>query len=250
MVFLNPERIFNPIRSGFVSVMLPFQKLFYSLSIGFEGTKEFVGSIGQLKRENEILFKENQKLVADNAMLNDTKNENAMLREQLDLLPRDRYGLVASFVVSRDPNGTGNWLEIDKGSDDGIRQGMPVIISNGILIGRVQRVEAKISEVILLTNPKSTINATTTENGAKGVVKGEYGLGIILDMILQTDSIKSGDSVVTSGIGSEIPRGLYIGVVQDINSSDDHLFQQATITAPLQTSKLQMVFIIKEIKQQ
>jgi len=143
-------------------------------------------------------------------MLSDMKNENANLREQLDLLPRDRFNLAAASVISQDPNGTGNWLGIDKGSADGITVGMPVIVSKSIFVGRIDQVDAKSSQVALLTNPKSTINVMTLENGAKGVARGEYGLGIIFDMVLQTDSINVGDVVVTSGIGGELPRGLYV----------------------------------------
>jgi rod shape-determining protein MreC len=245
LVFLNPVNIFNPVRSGFLTALLPFQKAFYSFSAGIENMKEFVGSIGQLKEENEKLMKDNQSLLAENVMVNDIKNENTTLREQLNLLPRDKYNLIAAFVISYDPNGTGNWLEIDKGSDDGIIPGMSVIVSKGILIGRIQQVNKKSSQVMLLTNPKSTINIMDVESGAKGVAKGEYGLGIIFDMVLQTDSINVGNSVITSGIGGEIPRGLYVGTIQEIHQSDDHLFQQAVLTAPLQVANLQAVFVIK-----
>lgn len=245
LIFLNPYKIFNPVRSGFNLVLLPFQKVFYSFSVGFENTKDFFASVGNLKGENEKLIKENQQLLSENAMLKDMKNENTMLREQIDLLPRDKFDLAAAFVVSQDPNGMGNWLEIDKGSDDGIVEGMPVIISKGILIGRIQNVSSYKSQVMLLTNPKSTINVMTTNSGAKGVIKGEYGLGVILDMILQTDTINIGDSVVTSGVGGEIPRGLYVGNIQEIHESDDHLFQQAVMAFPVQAAKLQIVFVIK-----
>ena len=248
LVFLNPYKFFNPIRSGFGLALLPFQKVFYSFSIGIENTKDFIGSVGKIKNENEKLIKENQQLLSENAMLNDMKNENTMLREQIDLLPRDRYNLTAAFVVSQDPNGMGNWLEIDKGSDDGITEGMSVIVSKGILIGRIQDISSHKSQVMLLTNPKSTVNVITTGSGAKGVIKGEYGLGIILDMILQTDSINVGDSVVTSGISGEIPRGLYVGTIQEIHQSDDHLFQQAVMASPLQAAKTQIVFVIKNTK--
>jgi rod shape-determining protein MreC len=245
LIFINPQIIFSSMRSGLTLVLAPFQKVFYSISLGFENTKEFLGSISQLKRENGKLIKDNQELLAENSLLRDLKNENILLREQLGVLPRDRYDLIASFVVSQDPNGTGNWLEIDKGSRDGVKEGMSVIVSKGILIGRVQEVGAKSSRIILLTNPKSTINVMTLENGTKGVVRGEFGLGIIFDMILQADAIKAGDNVITSGVGGDIPRGLYVGIVQEIRPSDDHLFQQAAVITPLQVSKLQMVFVIK-----
>jgi len=248
LIFADLQSIFSPMRSGFTFLLSPFQKYFYSISLSFENTKDFLGSIGQLKHENERLMRENQDLIAENSVLGDVKNENALLREQMNMLPRDHYDLTTSFVTSQDPNGTGNWIEIDKGSYDGIEQGMPVIVSKGILIGRIQEVGLKNSRVILLTNPRSTVNVMTLENGAKGVVRGEYGLGIIFDMVLQTDSIQAGDNVVTSGVGGDIPRGLFVGVVQEVHLSADHLFQQAVVTAPLQVSKLQMVFVIKGSK--
>jgi rod shape-determining protein MreC len=248
LIFLNPSKFFSPIRAGFGFFLLPFQKVVYSFSIGLENARELIESIGKIKSENEKLIKENQQLLSENVMLHDMKNENAILREQIGLLPRDQYNLTAASVVSQDPNGISNWLEIDKGSNDGITDGMPVIVSKGILIGKVQNVSSNKSQVMLLTNPKSTVNVITTNSGAKGVAKGEYGTKIILDMVLQTDSINVGDSVVTSGISGEIPRGLYVGVIQEIHQSGDYLFQQAILATPLQNAKTQIVFVIKNIK--
>ena len=248
LVFLNPYGFFNPFRSIVGAVFLPFQKVFYSVSVGIENGSDFLGSIGQLKSENEKLFQENQELLAKNAMLNDMQNENTNLRDQLKLLPRNNYELVAATVVSQDPHSMGNWLEIDRGSDDGIVDGMPVIVSKSILVGRIQDVSAKRSKIMLLTNSKSTINVMTSQNSTKGVAKGEYGLAIIFDMILQTDTVAVGDDVVTSGIGGEMPRGLYIGSVQEVHISSDGLFQQAVVAAPLSVSKLQTVFVIKAVK--
>ncbi|KKQ60875.1 MAG: rod shape-determining protein MreC, rod shape-determining protein MreC [Parcubacteria group bacterium GW2011_GWC1_38_22] len=248
LIITNPSGFFNPARNVFTTMLAPFQKVFYSFAVGIEQTGDFLGSIGQLKHENEELMKNNQQLLTEKALLRDVDNENAILREQLDLLPRGSYELTGAFVVSQDPNGMGNWLEIDKGSSDGIEKGDSVIVSKGILIGRVQEVNVKTSKVVLLTNPASTVNVTSLKNGTKGVVKGEYGLGIIFDMILQTDAINIGDEVITSGIGGGIPRGLYVGTVQEIHPSSDHLFQQAVVISPVQASKLRILFVIKNNK--
>lgn len=244
LFYLNPVKISNPLRNVFLVVLSPFQKIAYTTSVTIAGVGEFVGSIGQLKEENKKLIIENERFLQELAMLVDTKNENEDLRKQLGLLPRDQFELLAANVIGQDPNGMGNWIEIDKGSGDGITEGMPVIISKSALIGRVSEVALKNAKIILLTNPKSVINVATTQAGAKGVARGEYGLGITFDMILQTDSIQGGDDVVTSGIGGGLPRGLYVGTVQNVHSSDDHLFQQATIISPIQISKLQFVFVV------
>ena len=249
LLVVNPVGVMRPVRGIFVGALLPFQKVAYALSLAGENARDFVTSVGQLKQENEDLLRQNQDLLSQNAKLNDLQNENDMLRSQLELLPRQQYDLVSATITSQDPSGLGNWITIDKGSNDGITQGMPVIFSKGILVGRIQDVFADSSSVMLLTNPKSTVNVATTESQAEGVARGEYGLGLILDMVLQTDTINSGDSVVTSGIGGDIPKGLFVGTLQDVHPTDDHLFQQATINMPLQVSKLQIVFVIRSQKQ-
>jgi len=244
LVFLNPVGIINPIRNIFLDVLAPFKKIAYTLAAATEGVGEFIGSVGQLKVENMKLLNENQRLIGEKAMLADMKNENDDLRNQLNLLPRNQFNLLAATIISQDPNGMGNWLEIDKGSEDKISEGMPVIVAKGILVGRISDVTQRNSKVILLTNPKSVVSIATVETGAKGIVRGEYGLGLIFDMILQTDTVASGNEVITSGIGSQMPRGLYVGTVQNVHPSDDHLFQQAVIVSPIQISKLQFVFVV------
>lgn len=248
IIYINPQKILNPVRSGMAVVLSPFEKVFYSLSIGFENIKEFISSIGELKKENERLMKENQNLISESVMLQDVKNENLLLREQINLIPRDKYDLISAFVISQDPSGTGNWIEIDKGVGDGIEEGMPVIASKGFFIGRIQEARISSSKIILLTNPESDVNVMTLENNSKGLVSGEYGLGMMLTYVLQSDSLNDGDKLITSGIGGDIPRGLYVGTVHDIHMSEDRLFQQASVTAPVQVSKLQMVFVIKNVK--
>lgn len=245
LIFANPYNFFSPFRGVVTAITLPFQKVAYSVSIGYVNVKDFLGSVGQLKDENKKLIAEKQELLAKNAKLSDVENENTILRQQLEILPREKYNLMAANIVSQDPHGMGNWIEVDKGINDGVSVGMSVIVSKGILLGRVQEVSAGSSKIILLTNSKSMVNSMTSSNGTKGIVKGEYGLGIIFDMVLQSDSIQVGDDVVTSGIGGEFPRGFFVGVIQEIHSSDDNLFQQAVISSPVQVSKLQMVFIVK-----
>lgn len=249
LLIFNPYNFFSPARKAALFVAIPFQKVAYFFSLKTANMREFAFSVGQIKNENEELIRKNLDLVAENAKLKDVQEENVFLREQLNLLPREKFDLLPASIVSQDPHGLGNWLEIDKGTEEGLREGMAVIISKGILLGKLQEVGAHSSKVLLLTNPKSAINGVVAESGSKGIVKGEYGLGIVYDMVLQSDSLKSGDEVLTSGMGSEIPRGLYVGKIQEVHFSDDHLFQQATIVSPVQISQTQFVFVVKGNKQ-
>lgn len=248
LIFLNPRGIFGPVRTFFWTLSYPFQKSFYLVSERARSAYDLLASISSLKKENKNLIAENNLFSAEIALLKEEKRENDILREQLGLVPRDKFNLEASSVIGQDPQKLGSWLMIDKGSAQGIRENMPVIISDGILIGKIEEVYPYSSKVSLLTASSNAVNAIDLETGAKGVVKGEYGLGIMMDMVSQTDAINKGDTIATSGLGSDIPKGLLIGKAEEIKNSEDKLFQQALVVPRVKYSKLDIVFVIKNAK--
>jgi rod shape-determining protein MreC len=248
LVFLNPRGFFSPFRQIFFGTIYPLQKTLYLLSRQTRELFDFLGSISDLKKENELLIKENDSLSAKAAQTEQEKKENETLREQLGLTPRAKFDLEASYVIGQDPQQLGSWMMIDKGSFSGLKSGMPVIVSDGILIGRVEEVFPKSSRVNLLTSPNSSVNVMDLETGAKGIIRGEFGLGVIMDMVSQTDVLNEGDSVTTSGLGSDVPRGLLVGKIQKFQTTEDKLFQQALIALRVKYSRLDIVFVIKNTK--
>ncbi len=248
LIFLNPYNFFNPIRSVFFVVFSPLQKVAYGLTYEFSEIKKFVSSIGQLKKENENLIKENRRLLSEKSGLEEERRENEILRKELSLLPREKFNLEGAVVLSQDPYGQGDWIEIGRGKTSGIEEEMPVIVDSGVLVGKIDEVYPTTSKVALLNNTGSVINAIDSKTNSKGVVRGEYGLGIIMDMVLQSEGLNKGDEVVTSGIGKNYPRGLLIGRIEEIGSSPDRLFQRAIISPSVDFSNLQFVFVIKSSK--
>lgn len=246
LIFLNPKGFFSPLRIFILKITYPFQKTFYLTSQSFSNSVRFIGSISEIKKENEDLLKENFSLRGKLAALEDQKRENELLRSQLSLIPKTNFDLEASFVIGQDPQGLGSWVIIDKGENNGIQVGMPVIFSEGLLVGKVEDVYGDSAKVNLLSNSDSAVNSIDLETGAKGILKGEYGLGIILDMVSQRDVLNVGDTVVTSGLGSNMPKGLLIGTIQEIRPSGDKLFQQAIINPRVKLKDLEVVFVVKK----
>ncbi len=244
----NSPFIAFSMRTVFGAIAFPLQNVtaFVSYHIGQAGS--FFSSIGTLKQENERLLEENANLKAGNANLADQSRENELLRKEMQLAPRDRFNLLSAEVIGRDSASSGGAILINKGTSSGVGNGMAVIVGSGVLIGRVVEVTPFSARVLLISDSASAINAVAGTHEARGVVRGEYGLGLVLDMVLRSDTIASGDEVITSGLGGDIPRGLLIGTVSSIELSADQLFQRATLASPIHLDRVRFVSVVVNAK--
>lgn len=245
VIWWNPYSLFNGLRSFFIGITLPMQKTFALTADKVDSFGEAVSSIGKLKKENKYLIEENLRLRVDSVKTADILKENNDLRNQLNILPRDKFNLEAAHIIGRDSYDNNSWVLIDKGQENGVEKGMSVIVSDGVLVGKVQEVFSSSAKVIFITDKSMNINVEAVETGAIGVVKGAYGLGLTMDLVLQTDSLKIGDKVITSDISQNIPRGLLVGEIKEVDPAKNDLFQKAIISPPIDFSKLRFIFVIK-----
>ncbi|MEI9966742.1 MAG: rod shape-determining protein MreC [Candidatus Moraniibacteriota bacterium] len=244
-IFFQPGSVLLPVRAVLLTVLWPFQKVVAPVAFEVRNLGGFLGSISDLKERNENLEKERRALLAENARLTLQVKESEEIRRSFDLLPRDRFDLSATRIIGRDTENVSGLVEIDQGSADGIETGMPVIVEAGVLVGRVDEVLSHSSKVMILNHPNSVVNGVTTATAARGVVRGEHGLGVIYGMVQQNASLKDGDTVVTSGLGGRTPEGLLIGTLSEVKLAPDQLFQQATILPPVSYADLRFLFVIK-----
>lgn len=245
-LWYQPRFILVPLQHGVATIAWPVQSLFARVAFEIRDTVHFLASIGDLKTENDRLLRENGRLAAENAKWQTVAGENDELRRELELLPRQNFRLQAAEVIGRDAAGLGNWLTINQGALQGMTAGMPVIVYGGVLVGRITAVFPESSRVMLLTHPESAVSGITVEGGAQGIVKGEYGLGLLFDMVLQDATLQSSDRLVTSGLGGELPKNLLIGTLQEVHLSSDRLYRQASVISPVAFDALRYVFIIKK----
>lgn len=244
LLWWNPVGIITPIR-GFLWVLVEPIAVFFKYSqVIVSDTVHSVARIGSLKRENAHLSSEVILLRSRVAELEDMERENDQLRSEIQVASRRPEKVATALVVGYDSRGSGNWILINKGSRDGVVLGMTVIFGENVLVGRIEEVLESVAKVSLITHPKSVFNAHTVETQARGVVRGKFGIGIILDSVLQTESIREGDTVVTSEWGEQYPPGLYVGTVNQVGISSDGLFQQATLSSPINFFDIRSVSII------
>ncbi len=155
--------------------------------------------------------------------------------------PENRYQ--AAAVIGRDPSPFLRYIIINRGSDDNIRRGMPVVTQQG-LVGRIDAVTANAARVQLITDSAAVVNAKIQPSGAQAVLKGQITGDLLLDLIPQGASINVGDLVLTSGLGGGYPPNIVIGQIAGIRSQPQDIFQSATVQSVVDFNQLEIVLVI------
>lgn len=172
--------------------------------------------------------------------------ENRKLRAELGLREQTPYRLLAAEVMIRDTN---NWFKevvINRGTRDGVREGMAVINSRG-LVGVVMRATLTTSTVRLLLDQDFGISSLTvdeTGNGEAGVVLGRGGTVEVEVGQNPVARVNPGDAVVTSGLGEKVPRDLFIGTVESVASRENNLLKVGVIRPGVDFSRLDFVQVV------
>jgi rod shape-determining protein MreC len=210
-----------------------------------KGFLQIVGTLSGLARENAELNQRINELSFENSRLQSAKAENLALRRALNFQEEHRYETIPAEVIIMDPTGFSQTIVIDKGESDGVSLGESVMAAPGLLVGRVTKVYRNSAEVTLITDPSVTINGEVVDSAARGLVKGEHGISLILDLVTQNEVIKAGDRIITSGLSGDFPRGLLIGEINAIKSSSSDLFQQAFVTPVADLRNLKFLFVVQ-----
>ena len=156
---------------------------------------------------------------------------------------------VAASVIGEDGSPWFKTILIDRGSADGLREGLPVVASDGV-VGQLIKVAAGSSRVLLLTDHASGIAGTVQRSRARGVVKGLGRGRCSLEFALHEEDVKLGDIVVTSGIGQVFPKGLPVGEVTMVKKGDYGIFQTVEIRPKVNISHLEEVLVILQDQNQ
>ncbi len=242
--FFLPREFFLPFRFLFQATLAPFEEMFSSVGSFLRDEGVFFTSLRDLKRENQELFEENIRLQVDAATVRELQEENSTLRKMTEVSDRKGFDRKGGVVIVKDSTERGKWIFIDRGSIDSVKKGFAVLGPGDVLIGFVDEAYLSSSRVKLLTHPESAIPGRVAGSGAKGVIRGEHGLGILLDMVSQTGELSKGAFVVTDNIADNIPGGLLVGTVQEPEFSSDRLFLQSVLLPPLEYESLRFVSVL------
>ena len=189
--------------------------------------------------DNRRLVEENRTLRAVLTQSDEVRLENARLRLLLDFKEAQEMATLPARVIAEDASSWFRTVMIDKGSDHGVTEGLPVVVAEGV-VGRVVRSSPRFSRVLLITDASSAVTSLLQDNRARGVCRGQ-GDQMVFDFVLRQEEVNIGDRVVTSGMGGVFPKGLVVGSVESVDRMDFGLFQSIEVTPAVDFSHLEEV---------
>ena len=220
----------------------------------FEQAKEVfetLGSIRQIrKKQNELLTTISEYEGLEREVV-ELRRENDILRRQLHLAQTIKYKHLAAQVIAGDPTNLFPAITLNKGAFDGVEEGMAVTaFQNGFfgLVGKVIQVGLRSSKVRLIVDPDNFVAARLARTRLQGLVEGK-GFNTLLMRYVRKDSritISVNELVVTSGMQSIYPPGIYIGHVKEVRSRDYMATLDIVLNPVINFDSVEYVYIILE----
>jgi rod shape-determining protein MreC len=238
--------VFNKSYILFDKIIYPVQGFLYNRSQNVRDLYDNWRNFRNLEQENKLLMEKNIQLELANSQLLESKRENEELRIQLNYLKENSHNAIGAEVIGKSTATYEQVLIINKGTIHGVKPGYPAIVGEGYLVGKVIVAHKTYSLLQLLIDNNSAV-AGTVQNIDKtsGVINGEYGLSLQMNFIPQNENVIIGDKVISSGLEKSIPRGLLIGVIEEVQSEQGELFKSADIKPMLDFNKITSLLILK-----
>ena len=244
LVFLALSGYLTPVFNLSLNPLISFQRW---LSVRYISAREFLTTpreITQLQEQNALLESQVSQLQTQLIVEEERLGEAQVCFALLDFgRTNPQYEYIAATVIGREISPFLQYIIIDKGVEDGVRFGMPVVTQQG-LVGRVDAVIANAARIKLITDLTSVVNVQLQSANVEAQLIGSLTGDVSLDMIPIDETIEPGDVILTSGLGGNYPPNIFIGQVLSTQRRNNALFQTATVQPIVDFSSINAVLVI------
>lgn len=201
----------------------------------------------RVEDENDELRAVNFRLRQELGQAQRATEDLAVLEELIDLKRTTRAETAAAHVIASSINAhfRVNRIRVDRGAEH-VAVGMPVISAEG-LVGRVLHSYGGYSDVLLVSDPQSSVDVIIPSTEGRGILTGlasETSYDCEIEYLEQGKAVKVGDEVVTSGLGKRFPEGLVVGVISSVDSAEHGLYQKVRVAPAVNFSSLDKVLVL------
>jgi rod shape-determining protein MreC len=208
-----------------------------------QDTFDFIPDYFSLRRENSVLREQNILLSDQVNTLRESAIENIRLRSMFGLRERPAFNYISALVVGTQMQALRNTVTINAGTDNGIRNGMPVVTDHG-LVGRVVSTSGRYAIVQLLLHKDLRVSARVQRSRANGIIRWTGGHDLRLVNVPKTSDVNNGDVIVTSEYSTLFPGGIRVGVVSATREVPGELFQEITVQPSVDFGRMEEVFVV------
>lgn len=232
------------LRSSLALLLSPVQYIVDLPLAGFQWLSGTFASHKTLLEENTRLKKEWQELRAQTLKFSALEAENIRLRELLDssIQITDRVLIGEVLHVETDP--LKRQIVINKGTSDNTFIGQTVIDALGV-VGQIIHTSRYTSTVMLITNPDHAIPVQIARNGIRSIAVGsQENYRLELPYLATNADVKSGDLLITSGLGGRFPYGYPVAEVNRVEQDDIATFSSAYATPTARLDRHREVLLV------
>lgn len=233
------------LRYGLQSAAYPVQVAVNSPAAAWHWLTGSLATRNSLRSQNLQLHTEVQSLRLELLRERALEQENSQLRElHRTLPPLVRKWLVAE-VIGVDSGTLRQRLIINKGLHDGVHINQPVVDGSGVM-GQVAHVGAWSSEVILITDPEHALPVQITRTGLRTIAVGSGNADeLLLTYLAANSDVKSGDELVSSGLGGVFPAGYPVGHITGVRREANQLLAQVRAAPQAGIDRAREVMLIE-----
>lgn len=212
---------------------------------------DFLFGSSTMRKDYKKLVEENKKLKADLAKAEESLAKEDFLRADYELSKSRDFAYTEARLIARGVGNVFSNFKIDKGSKHGVKPGDIVLTGENFtktvykeaLVGRVIEVGTNWSIVGPILSDGTAISFFNSRTLDEGIVKSHGADGLRAYNFDSPSQAKEGDKLMTSGMGENYPRGIYIGDITRINESDDY-GSQLVVEPRVDFSKLYKLIVI------
>ncbi len=182
----------------------------------------------------------------------DTSTVRPDTNQSIDVIQQFRY--ITAEVINNSTTREDNFLTLNRGSNSGIKQGIGVISSDGV-VGIVRDVTPHFSQVMSVLHSQVQVSAMIKRNRFFGSLKwhGEDKRGnhnpriAYLEGIPKHAEVVKGDTIITSGFSEIFPGSIRIGRVRDFQIKNGNNFYTITVEFWNDLSNIQYVYVVENL---
>jgi len=247
----------HAIQQAGLSILSPLQVWGARAAKPFQDGYTWIRTLWSAHNDAERLASELQQLQGEAVKLREQAEENERLKGLLDFQDKGTFPEGTQFevarVVGKSPTRWEAWIEIDKGSADGIQVDQAVVgatpsasesLSGKGLVGKVVSVTAHTARVQLVTDAESSVAAKIQGVRAEGIVEGSVSGQLIMDYVDRDMKVEPKLIIVTSGFGGVYPPAIPIGIVSNVGEEDVSAYKEIEVQAFVDFRVLEEVMVL------